>query len=128
MKMNKWQEEWAYNKYWVMAHSQQCYEQIRLLAKDNEWSEQKNIEFKNLLEKAASQTPTVKTLTNAYQHVWGYFKKICMPEEKQTYLHLLQELSPTEDELGPFLSRLAEKYQVSYLLNSRLIQENKEKS
>lgn len=127
MKMEKWQEECAYNKYWVMAHSQQCYEQIRLLAKNNEWSEQKNIEFKNLLEKAASQIPTVKTLTNAYQHVWGYFKKTCTPEEKQTYLHLLQELSPIEDELGPFLSRLAEKYQVSYLLNSRLIQENKEK-
>ena len=36
-------------------------------------------------------------------------------------------LSLAEDELGPFLSRLAEKYQVSYLLNSRLIQEYKEK-
>ena len=128
MKMDKWQEEWAYNKYWVMAHSQQCYEQIRLLAKDNDWSEQKNVEFKGLLEKVASQTPTVKTLTNAYQHVWGYFKKMCTPEEKQTYLHLLQELSPQDDKLGPFLSRLAEKYQVSYLLNSRLIQECKEKS
>ena len=32
--MEKWQEEWAYNKYWVMTHSQQCYEQIRLLAKE----------------------------------------------------------------------------------------------
>ena len=53
---------------------------------------------------------------------------MCTPEEKQTYLHLLQELSPQDDKLGPFLSRLAEKYQVSYLLNSRLIQENKEKS
>ena len=83
--------------------------------------------FKGLLEKAACQTPTVKTLTNAYQHVWGYFKKICTAEEKQTYLHLLQELSPQDDKLGPFLSRLAEKYQVSYLLNSRLIQENEAK-
>ena len=119
--MDKWQEEWAYNKYWVMAHSQQCYEQIRLLAKNNEWSEQKNIEFKGLLEKAACQIPTVKTLTNAYQHVWDYFKKVCTEVEKQTYLHLLQNLSPQEDELGPFLSRLAENYQVSYLITSRLI-------
>ena len=67
--MDKWQEKWAYNKYWVMARSQQCYEQIRLLAKDNEWSAQKNAEFERLLKKAAGQTPTVKTLTNAYQHV-----------------------------------------------------------
>ena len=86
--MDKWQEEWAYNKYWVMAHSQQCYEPIRLLAKDNEWTEQKNIEFKGLLEKTASQTPTVKTLTNAYQHVWGYFKKfVRQRKNKFTYIY-----------------------------------------
>ena len=126
--MDKWQEKWAYNKYWVMARSQQCYEQIRLLAKDNEWSAQKNAEFERLLERAAGQTPKVKTLTNAYQHVWGYFKKIATISEKQTYLQLLQELSPQNDDLGPFLKHLTEKYQVSYLLNSRLIQECKERS
>lgn len=126
--MDKWQEEWAYNKYWVMARSQQYYEQIRLLAKDNEWSTEKNAEFEKLLAKAANEPPTVKTLTNAYQHVWGYFKKIATTEEKQTYLRLLQELSPQTDKLGPFLSRLTEKYQVTYLLNSRLLQECNEKS
>lgn len=125
--MDKWQEEWAYNKYWVMAHSQAYYEQIRLLAKDNEWSNAKNAEFESLLVKAASKEPTVKTLTNAYQHVWGYFKKIATTEEKQTYLRLLQELSPQTDKLGPFLSRLTKKYQVAYLLNSRLMQECNEK-
>lgn len=125
--MDKWQEEWAYNKYWVMAHSQAYYEQIRLLAKDNEWSNAKNAEFESLLAKAASKEPTVKTLTNAYQHVWGYFKKIATTEEKQTYLRLLQELSPQTDKLGPFLSRLTKKYQVAYLLNSRLMQECNEK-
>lgn len=125
--MDKWQEEWAYNKYWVMAHSQAYYEQIRLLAKDNEWSNAKNAEFESLLAKAASKEPTVKTLTNAYQHVWGYFKKIATTEEKQTYLRLLQELSPQTDKLGPFLSHLTKKYQVAYLLNSRLMQECNEK-
>ncbi|WP_270262137.1 YbgA family protein [Lactobacillus panisapium] len=126
--MDKWQEKWAYNKYWVMAHSQAYYEQIRLLAKNNDWSDAKNAEFEDLLAKAASEPPTVKTLTNAYQHVWGYFKKIATTEEKQTYLRLLQELSPQTDKLGPFLSRLTEKYQVAYLLNSRLMQEWNEKS
>lgn len=126
--MDKWQEKWAYNKYWVMAHSQACYERIRLLAKNNDWSDAKNAEFEHLLAKAASEPPTVKTLTNAYQHVWGYFKKIATTEEKQTYLRLLQGLSPQTDKLGPFLSRLTEKYQVAYLLNSRLMQEWNDKS
>lgn len=126
--MLQWQEEWAYNKYWVMAHSQQCYEQIRRLAKNNEWSDQKAAVFHCLLDKAAHQAPTTQTLTNTYQHVWGYFKKICTMQEKQTYLHLLQTLSPQVDDLGPFLGCLASKYQVTYLLNSRLIQESKSKS
>lgn len=55
--------------------------------------------------------------------MWGYFKKICSKEEKQTYLQLLQGLTPENDQLGLFLQQLAFKYQVSYLLNSRLIQE-----
>lgn len=126
--MLQWQEEWAYNKYWVMAHSQQCYEQIRRLAKNNEWSDQKATAFHRLLDKAAHQAPTTQTLTNTYQHVWGYFKKICTKQEKQTYLHLLQTLSPQADDLGSFLGYLASKYQVTYLLNSRLIQESKSKS
>lgn len=121
--METWQQEWAYNKYWVMAHCQQYYDQIRLLAKDNVWSQQKEAQFQQLLKKAAGQQPTVSTLTNTYQHVWGYFKKICSKEEKQTYLQLLQSLTPENDQLGLFLQQLAFKYQVSYLLNSRLIQE-----
>ncbi len=111
-----------------MAHSQQCYEQIRRLAKNNEWSDQKAAAFHRLLDKAAHKAPTTQTLTNTYQHVWGYFKKICTTQEKQTYLHLLQTLSPQTDDLGPFLGYLASKYQVTYLLNSRLIQESKSKS
>lgn len=121
--METWQQEWAYNKYWVMAHCQQYYDQIRLLTKDNVWSQQKEAQFQQLLKKAAGQQPTVSTLTNTYQHVWGYFKKICSKEEKQTYLQLLQSLTPENDQLGLFLQQLAFKYQVSYLLNSRLIQE-----
>lgn len=60
-----------------MAHSKAYYEQIRLLAKNNDWAGAKNAEFEHLLVKAVT-VPTVKTLTNAYQHIWGYFKIICL--------------------------------------------------
>ena len=76
-----------------------------------------------ILRVAAQQTPTVKTLTTAYQHVWGYFKKICTPIEKAKYLKLLQQLDPMNDLLGPFLKQLAVKYQIEYLVNSRIIRE-----
>ncbi len=36
-----WQKVWAVNKYWVMSKSQQQYDYIRLLAKNNQWTPQK---------------------------------------------------------------------------------------
>ena len=122
--MTQWQQEWAYQKYWVMAHSQQHYNAIRRLARNNEWSVAKQTQLKRLLAEAAHQSPTTATLTTAYQHVWGYFKKQCTVAEKQHYLALLASLTPEHDLLRPFLRQLAIKYQVSYLLASRLLMKN----
>ncbi|ALO04380.1 YbgA family protein [Lactiplantibacillus paraplantarum] len=122
--MTQWQREWAYQKYWVMAHSQQHYDAIRQLASNNQWSATKEARLKQLLAEAARQPPTKATLTTAYQHVWGYFKKRCTTAEKQRYLALLATLTPEHDLLGPFLRQLALKYQVPYLLSSRLLLEN----
>ena len=121
--MTSWQQDWAENKYWVMAHSQQHYNQIRQLAKNNDWTVDKTTEFNRLLAEAEQQVPTIKTLTTAYQHIWGYFKKIATLEEKETYLNTLAQLAGGHDQLGPFLKGLTVKYQVAYLLQSRLIRE-----
>lgn len=121
--MTAWQVKWAEHKYWVMAHSQQLYNQIRALAKNNAWTDETTVTFESLLEAAARQTPTRKTLTTAYEHVWGYFKKIATPEEKRDYMRFLTELEVDQDELGPFLRDLTLKYQVPYLMQSRLIRD-----
>ena len=121
--MTTWQTTWAINKYWLMARSQHLYNQGRALAKNNAWNADKQRAFSQLLATANTLTPTKQTLTTAYQHVWGYFKKRCTPAERATYLHLLATLTPDNDQLGPFLKQLAHTYQVDYLLNSRLIQE-----
>lgn len=125
--MTAWQVKWAEHKYWVMAHSQQLYNQIRALAKNNDWSDETTVTFDSLLEAAARQVPTRKTLTTAYEHVWGYFKKIATLEEKSDYLRFLAELEADHDQLGPFLKNLTLKYQVPYLMQSRLIHEIQEK-
>lgn len=72
--MSQWQQDWAYQKYWVMAHSQQHYNAIRQLARHNDWSAAKQERYQQLLAEAEQITPTKATLTTAYQHVWGYFK------------------------------------------------------
>ena len=79
-----------------------------------------------MLQEAALQVPTRKTLTTAYEHVWGYFKKIATPEEKNDYLRRLAVLEVDNDQLGSFLKNLTLKYQVTYLMHSRLIREIQE--
>lgn len=121
--MQTWQQQWAYNKYWLMARSQQDYNTVRRLARDNHWTADKQQIFEQILTRAATRQPTHQTLRTAYEHIWGYFKKRCTPQEKQIYRDTLQQLTPENDLLGPFLKKLAFKYQVSYLQQSRIIQE-----
>lgn len=78
-----WQQSWAYHKYWVMAHSQQIYNDIRALARENQWSQEKQFAYEQLLLQAQQIKPTRGSLCNAYQHVWGYFKKKAMRQEKK---------------------------------------------
>ena len=80
--MTAWQVKWAEHKYWVMARSQQLYNQIRVLAKNNEWTDETTLTFDKLIDEAARQAPTRKTLTTAYEHVWGYFRDTASPSEK----------------------------------------------
>lgn len=119
--MEKWQKEWAYNKYWIMARSQQNYNRIRTLAKNNNWTSEKKVEFDKILFETENISPTKETLTNVYQHVWGYFKKISTSYEHDQYKQRLASLNVDNDRLGPFLKMLTNKYQISYLLESRLI-------
>ncbi len=125
--IKSWQEIWAYNKYWVMARSQQVYNQIRTLASNNEWNVDKQSYFNQLIKDLELKEPTNATLTTAYQHVWGYFKKICTEDEKIIYKKYLSELSTDNDDLGPYLVHLTDKYKVKYLEKSRIIQELKKR-
>ncbi|UQS84922.1 YbgA family protein [Apilactobacillus apisilvae] len=120
-----WQSDWAYNKYWVMARSQQAYNEIRNLAKNNQWTKEKEHKYEQIVIDLENITPTRATLVTAYQHVWGYFKKIANDDEKKTYLKYLDALSPKSDQLGPFLADLTDKYEVKYLQKSRIILEIK---
>src|SRR5574337_1021290 len=114
--MTAWQVKWAEHKYWVMAHSQQLYNQIRVLAKNNDLSHETAVTFEKLLQEAALQVPTRKTLTTAYEHVWGYFKKIATPEEKNDYLRRLAVLEVDNDQLGSDLKNIPLNSNHHYLL------------
>lgn len=121
-QLKEYQNNWAYQKYWVMAHSQKHYNSLRLLFKGNDWSLEKARTYEELILEAESFEPTVKTLRTAYQHVWGYFKKKATADELAQYKALEVHLESHTDEMLTFLQTLTAKYQPPYLVKCRLIQ------
>lgn len=115
------QKKWAELKYLIMSRSQEDYQQIRQLFRNNRWDDEKEAQFQRCIQHALEQPPTKGSLQNAYQHVWGYFKTIATEAEKADYQKLLYCFSVENDLFLPFLQELAEKYQVDYLLESKLL-------
>ncbi|TDM12768.1 DUF1722 domain-containing protein [Macrococcus lamae] len=111
---------WREEKYLVMYHSQTSYEAIRALLK----GQPSYAALDNLINQAKAVTPTTGSKINAYQHIWGYFKKRATAEEKERTFMLLEQLDTAESELTQHLYMLAEKYTVQYLLDSTLFKDN----
>lgn len=108
------EEEWARYKYWVMSKSQDAYNSIRSLFKDNQ--DVSSIEFYRIIDSLYDLEMNVKAEINALSHAWGYFKRIATPKEKDTYMSLLDQKNIFR--LKAHLRRMALKYQVDYLRES----------
>lgn len=106
---------WAEEKYHVMYHSQSHYNLIRLAMRDKQPTE----EVEKLIFEALKVPPTNGSKSNTCQHIWGYFKKYATVEEKNRYMELLEH--HFFEELLNFLYELAKKYNVTYLLESRVL-------
>lgn len=115
-----WQQSWAYHKYWVMAHSQQMYNEIRALTKDNQWSQEKQFIYEQLLLQTQQINPTKGSLCNTYQHIWGYFKKVATVQEKKIFQKLLMSDVFEPKKIECFLKQMLYKYPNSYLMNSKV--------
>lgn len=116
MDQKKTEILWREEKYNVMFHSQNHYNAIRQAMKDKAAYE----EVSALIEQALNLTPTEGSMRNACQHMWGYFKKVATEEEKKQYEQLIQTTNFSD--LLTFLRRLAEKYEITYLLQSRILE------
>lgn len=116
MKKKKTEILWREEKYNVMFHSQNHYNAIRQAMKNKASYEDVLIQ----IEQALSLIPTEGSMRNACQHMWGYFKKSANYEEKKQYEQLIQ--TTNFNELLSFLRELAEKYKVTYLLESKVLE------
>ncbi|WP_052255186.1 YbgA family protein [Salinicoccus sp. YB14-2] len=118
------EKKWAKEKYKVMMHSQKHYERIRKELKGNPDIEVLDV-LDVLIDEAMENTPTKGSIINTYNHMWGYFKKVCTEKERTTAMDMEEKFKAQEVEseaLLKFIAELADKYEVKYLQNSSVLQ------
>lgn len=71
-QISQCQTLWAKNKYLVLSHSSKIYLEIRQYLKSN-LVEASHVQ--DLIDQAVALPENRGQVCNAFQHVWGYFKK-----------------------------------------------------
>lgn len=106
---------WAINKYLVLSHSHKIYLKIR------EYLKRDVVEVavvERLIQEALSLEENRLAVVNAYQHIWGYFKKYTTDDEKASFLKLLADYQKgviVKETVLMYLSDLLTKYPNAYL-------------
>ena len=114
------EKRWREEKYAVLFYSQRHYQAIRTYLKNPQANEAK---LNAIIEEAKQQPLTQGSMQNACAHMWGYFKKYATASESARYKELLIQLTGGADEMRCFLAQLADKYSVTYLQNSTILQQ-----
>ncbi len=120
----KLEAEWARYKYWVLAHSQSNYLAIRALLKQEQVDA---VSFYALIDRSIYGAYSKQDAINAFQHIWGYFKKTASEKEKLQFLKQLDAFKTnrcTELAIIHHLRRLSQKYNQTYLLSSYYLNPN----
>lgn len=115
------QQLWARNKYLVLSHSSNSYNEIRQYLKNEE------VEVgyvQNLIDRACQIPEHRGQVCNAFQHIWGYFKKKATDAERKDYMLLLDSYrfgqASKEDVIAKTRDFLV-RYPNTYLQNSTLL-------
>ena len=115
------QQLWARNKYLVLSHSSNIYNEIRQYLK-NEEVEVSHVQ--KLIDRACQIPEHRGQVCNAFQHIWGYFKKKATDAERKDYMLLLDRYrfgQASKDDLISKTRELLERYPNAYLQNSTLL-------
>ena len=115
------QQLWARNKYLVLSHSSNIYNEIRQYLK-NEQVELSQIQ--EMIDRACQIPEHRGQVCNAFQHIWGYFKKKATDVERKDYMLLLDRYrfaQASKEDLIVKTRELLELYPNTYLQNSTLL-------
>ena len=115
------QQLWARNKYLVLSHSSNIYNEIRQYLK-NEQVEVSHVQ--ELIDRACQIPEHRGQVCNAFQHIWGYFKKQASLNERQDYMLLLDRYrfgQASKEDLIARTRDLLNRYPNTYLQHSTLL-------
>ena len=115
------QQLWARNKYLVLSHSSNIYNEIRQYLK-NEEVELSHVQ--ELIDRACQIPEHRGQVCNAFQHIWGYFKKKATDAERKDYMLLLDRYrfgQASKEDLIARTRDLLERYPNAYLQDSTLL-------
>lgn len=120
-QISQCQTLWARNKYLVLSHSSKIYLEIRQYLK-SDLVEAAHVQ--DLIDQAVALPENRGQVCNAFQHVWGYFKKKASPAEKENFMLLLERYQVgqvKQEVLVEAVKDLLSKYPNPYLQQSTLI-------
>ena len=115
------QQLWARNKYLVLSHSSNIYNEIRQYLK-NEQVELSQVQ--EMIDRACQIPEHRGQVCNAFQHIWGYFKKKATDAERKDYMLLLDRYrfgQVSKEDLIVKTRYLLELYPNTYLQHSTLL-------
>ena len=115
------QQLWARNKYLVLSHSSNIYNEIRQYLK-NEQVELSEVQ--EMIDRACPIPEHRGQVCNAFQHIWGYFKKKATDAERKDYMLLLDRYrfgQVSKEDLIVKTRDLLELYPNTYLQHSTLL-------
>ena len=115
------QQLWARNKYLVLSYSSNIYNEIRQYLK-NEQVELRHVQ--ELIDRACQIPEHRGQVCNAFQHIWGYFKKKATDAERKDYMLLLDRYrfgQASKEDLIAKTRELLDRYPNTYLQHSTLL-------
>lgn len=118
------QQLWARNKYLVLSHSSNIYNEIRQYLKNEEVEVS---QVQEMIDRACQIPEHRGQVCNAFQHIWGYFKKKATDIERKDYMLLLDRYrfgQGSKEDLIAKTRDLLELYPNTYLQNSTLLKGN----
>ena len=115
------QQLWARNKYLILSHSSNIYNEIRQYLKNEEVEVS---QVQEMIDRACQIPEHRGQVCNAFQHIWGYFKKKATDAEREDYMILLDRYrygQASKEDVIAKTRDLLELYPNVYLQHSTLL-------